>query len=370
MRAKRIILTLIIAIPTITNAQEKADSILQQNQELIKFLSTSNVSTQIFLGYQYLDKGTTSSNEFTVKRGYITFKKDLNKYLSGRITPDLTVDKEGDGLGDLEMRLKYCYIDFHTKGNFWIFTNPSFLAGEVFTPWLHFEEKINHYRIQGPQFLDVIKILSSADFGVTSTMLLGGEVNKDYQENVSKDYPGKYGSIAFGIYNGGGYHSIENNNNKTFQWRVSLRPFPSAITGLQFSYLGAYGKGNTVLNPTWNTQAGAISYQNRKVNLLGQAYTSVGNHSGSYADSLGNAYNSKGWSVFAEYLMIHNKISLFSRYDYSTIDAVSENINTEQFVFGIAYHIYKQNKVVVDYNKQKSNSTKINLFEVLFELAL
>jgi len=59
-----------------------------------------------------------------VKRGYITFQKKLYNYLSGRLTPDLTIDKESDGEGALEMRLKYCYIELKSNETWGIITEP------------------------------------------------------------------------------------------------------------------------------------------------------------------------------------------------------------------------------------------------------
>lgn len=246
------LLTAICAHSLFTKGQNTTDStIIKQNQKILQLLDNNKVSTQIFLGYRYYEEGNNHFNEFAVKRGYITFEKSLNKHLSGRITPDLTVDKEGDGEGDLEMRLKYCYVELKEEGNFGIFTNPRLLIGEVPTPWIEFEEKVNAYRVVVSQYLDDMKFFSSADFGVTTSVLVGGTIDDDYQKRVSNAYPGRYGSIAVGVFNGGGYHAIEKNNNKTLQWRLTMRPFPESVPGFQISYVGAHGKGNTNLHPTW-----------------------------------------------------------------------------------------------------------------------
>ncbi|HDP74648.1 MAG TPA: hypothetical protein ENN49_02030 [Bacteroidales bacterium] len=85
------------------------------------------------------------------------------------------------------------------------------------------------------KYLDDMKILTSADFGVTTSVLLGGKINEGYQKTVSNAYPGKFGSIAVGVFNGGGYHALEYNNYKTFQWRLTVRPLPERLPGFQFS---------------------------------------------------------------------------------------------------------------------------------------
>lgn len=352
------------------SGQTLADSIYQQNQKILKILESSSVSTQIFLGYRYFMEGNDHFNEFTVKRGYINFQKSLNKHLSGRITPDLTLDKEGDGEGDLEMRLKYCYMELKDDGNYWIFSSPKILVGEVFTPWIDFEEKINLYRVLGSQYLDKATIVSSADFGIVTTALIGGKLNETYQNQVSSAYPGKYGSIALGLYNGGGYHALERNNNKTIQWRLTFRPLPEILTGLQLTYAGAHGKGNTDVYPDWNFNAGAISYENRHITLTGQYFKGVGNHEGSFADSTGKAYDVEGYSAFAEVKFFKNKISLFGRYDYVWIDKITEKTKSRQEIIGIAYHIYGRNKIVLDYNRNTCADKCQGIIELMVELAL
>ncbi|MGE0077174.1 MAG: hypothetical protein AB7S48_04860 [Bacteroidales bacterium] len=365
--------TIIVLLSIISSniaGQTLADSIYQQNEKILKILQSSSVSTQIFLGFRYYEEGNDQFNEFTIKRGYITFQKSLNKHLSGRITPDLTVDKEGDGMGDLEMRLKYCYMELKDDNNYWIFSNPRVLVGEVFTPWIEFEEKINKYRVIGSHFLDKTTILSSADFGLITTALIGGTVDESYQKNVSSAYPGKYGSIAVGVFNGGGYHALENNNNKTVQWRLSVRPLPEMLTGFQLSYTGVVGKGNTELYPDWNMHAGIVSYEEKHFTVTGQGFVGKGNHIGDFADSTGKAYDVKGYSAFAELKLFKNKFSIFGRYDYLKTDKITAKIESTQEVIGVAYHIYGKNKVVFDFNRNTVDGESKGVVEVMLELAL
>jgi hypothetical protein len=369
---KGVMLSFMLILPYLLNAQAINDSVIyQQNQRILQLLENNKVSTQIFLGYRYFEEGNDNFNEFSVKRGYITFEKSLNKYLLGRITPDLTVDREGDGEGDLEMRLKYCYVELKDEGEFGIFTNPKLLVGEVPTPFIDFEEKVNAYRVVASQYLDDMKIFSSADFGVTTSVLFGGKVDSDYQKNVSNAYPGRFGSVAVGVFNGGGYHALEKNNNKTLQWRLTLRPMPERLPGLQFSYAGAYGKGNTNLYPDWDTHTGYLSYESRRIVFTGQVFSSLGNHEGSLADASGNSFMAKGWNTFMEIEFWHERLSLFGSYG---IMSYSDNtgVKTEKTreIIGLAYHIYKKNKLVFDFNRGVTNGTCKGVVEVMFELAL
>jgi len=75
------------------------------------------------------------------------------------------------------------------------------------------------------------------------------------------DYPGRYGSFSLGIYNGGGYHAKEKNQNKVLEGRLTLRPLPAALPGLQLSYFGLVGKGNQAAEPHWNAHLGMVSYE-------------------------------------------------------------------------------------------------------------
>ncbi len=352
------------------SGQTLADSIYQQNQKILKILESSSVSTQIFLGYRYFMEGNDNFNEFTVKRGYINFQKSLNKYLSGRITPDLTLDKEGDGKGDLEMRLKYCYMELKDDKSYWIFSSPKFLIGQVFSPWLDFEEKVNIYRVAGTHFLDKDTLMSSADFGLVSTMLLGGKIDEDYQKRVSNSYPGKYGSIALGVFNGGGYNALENNNNKTFQWRLTLRPLPNNLPGLQLSYTGVLGKGNTELYPDWNLHSSILTYESYYFTLSGQYVNSIGNYKGNYADNNGKSYETNGYSAFCDIKLFKKKISLFGRFDYRETDKQSSIVKSRQEAIGVAYHIYGKSKVVLDLSQNTYDDKTLGVIELMVELAL
>lgn len=72
--------------------------------------------------------------------------------------------------------------------------------GVVHRPWIDFDQKINDYRLQESMFLDQNGIVGSADYGVTFSSLLGGEIDEEYQEEVQSSYPGRYGNLSLGVY--------------------------------------------------------------------------------------------------------------------------------------------------------------------------
>lgn len=367
-----LLIIVFISVNDIAFTQTKTDSILLVQKNIEKLLINNQVSAQLFLGYRYYNNIGDDFNEFAIKRGYITFQKSLNKYLSGRITPDITIDHEGDGEGDVEMRLKYIFAQFSNPNMQGFITEPSVLVGQVYTPFIEFEEKINRYRVVSSHFLNRTNQVSAADFGITFTSLLGGKMDDDYQKRINKSHAGKYGSFALGLYNGGGYHSIEKNNNKTFQWRLSLRPLPNHLPGFQATFTGALGKGNVEESPDWNLYAGFLSYEHEHFAVTGQYFNAKGDHTGELTSASLIPLDNHGYSIFSEIKLFKKKASVFGIWDYTQI-LDSETISTTRYIFGVAYHIQGRTKLVVDYNLRDNSSNHPNpdqgIFEIMLELA-
>ena len=313
------------------------------------------ISGQWFLSYINGKIDGENVNLFTVARGYINVNVQLNDNFSGRITPDISIDQEGDGAGDLEMRLKYAYLRWHLP-NLWIFSKPFFEMGLVHLPWTNFEESINNYRVQGTMFLHRNGIVGSADFGITFITLLGGEMDDAYKKNINKSYPGRYGSIAVGVYNGGGYHAFERNTNKPVQGRLSLRPFPDSFPGFQISYHGIYGKGNRAAAPDWTVNMGYLSYENEYMVATGSYYNGVGNAAGSAVDSLDNALVQYGYSGYVEFKLPTSRLSLINRYDYFVQEEYGQKVKQNRYIVGIAYRFYGASKFLLDYDHNKGRN--------------
>lgn len=326
----------------------------QKNEDNTPDLDTSvKISGQWFMAY-HADIPNRGDNAVGLKRGYLTFKKRFNETFSIRYTQDITLDKEGDDAGNVELRFKYCYLKMDLP-EFIFFKEPWVEVGLVHQPWIEFEQKINTYRVQGQMFLERHKVTSSADFGVNVVALLGGKLDDEARKKVDSSLPGKYGSVSFGVYNGGGYHAIEVNNNKTIEGRLTLRPLPGFMPGLQFSYGFATGQGNDTLNSKFNYNALMISHETAKTTFTAQYYRGFGFHGG------GTGYN-EGWSLFAELCVPFTPLTLFGRYDHFTEDyptimfddtngtiLVPEDFsNTRVFIAGIAWKFYKNNRLLFD----------------------
>ncbi len=343
-----------------------SDSIVIINKE-----PSFSFSGQWFLAYQYGISNGKEQNAFNMRRGYINLKKEIVRGITGRITPDITVDNEGDGRGDLELRFKYCYLK-KSVPDFTFFTNPYFELGLVHRPWLDFEEHINYYRLEGTMFLERNGIFNSADLGATFATLLGGEIDESYQKKINRKYPGRYGSLAFGVYNGGGYHQIEENNNKTFESRLTIRPLPAYLPGFQLSYQSIAGKGNTTEAPNWNLNAGFLSYEHQYFVLTAQQFFGKGNFSGTAIDTItGKAVKNQGHSFFGEIKIPNLNLSLIGRYDYY-IQGPAKSFRNQNYITGIAYHFARECKVLLNYDhqqlKQYQNIQREKYYELILEV--
>ena len=309
---------------------------------------------------------TTQYSAFVLKRGYIDIQKDITPYFSARITPDITLDSTGD----TKVRIKYLYANFHWKGND-IFTKPYVEVGQAHMPWLDYEESINLYRMQDPMFLERNGAYNSADVGVMFGTDFGGQMPDDYKKNVSSHYAGKYGSMQVGLYNGAGYHAAEKNNNKVLMYRVSVRPVPSVLPGLQLSYFGINGKPNVtepkpgpgVIYPDWRLNQWMVSYQHQYFTLTGQWADGKNNQGGSavwtYGPHKGDSLPWKGYSYFGELRLPFEgsqagKWSLIARYDHMDPNDDESDSSTKKDIqkrtlFGAAWQFAKGNYFLLDY---------------------
>lgn len=348
MKSKHFILIFLLSISSLLFAQEN-----EQQNKLNALIDNTRISGQWFLAHEY--NITEDINQFKLKRGYFTFKTRLNDKFSVRYTQDITLDEEGEDAGNVEMRLKYLYIamDPFDKGFFDHFQAE---FGLIHRPWLDYEQSINPYRVQGRMFAERYHMLNSADFGIAFSGLIGGKMDKEYQKNIDKKHPGRYGSYAFGVYNGPGYHAAEVNNNKTVEGRLSLRPMPDLTPGLQFTYAFIYGNANIPDNKAkFNMNVFFVSQQSKYLTLTGQYLWGTGNSSGSlYIPAEKDSYDNEGFSFFGELKIPNTSFAIFGRYDdfvnYYEFPQLTSELEYETAIAGLAYRFLK-NKIILDYNQ-------------------
>lgn len=336
-----------------TGKEENTSSdLLSDLTEDIKF------SGSWFIAYQDRRIRNERTNLFTLKRGQLGLTKKFNKHISARITQETSIDQEGDGAGDAEFIMKYAFIQYNFN-NFIFFTNSFIEFGVVHRPWVEYEQSINNYRVQGKMFLERESFLASADYGITVFSLLGGEINDEYRKNVNDKFPGKYGSVSFGIYNGGGYDAFKFNKHMFIEGKLSLRLFPELIPGFQVSGIGGYGKGNTAKAPGLSIAAVFVSYENKFITFTSQYYSGEGNKNGTDIDSTGNSIKQHGFSLFGEYKIPEINLSLFARYDKLDANNLT-NLYSKTYIAGIAYHFLGDNKILIDFEREDFNDNNLS----------
>ncbi|HKO56918.1 MAG TPA: hypothetical protein VJ276_13670 [Thermoanaerobaculia bacterium] len=149
-------------------------------------------------------------SSFNVQRAYINATGTLNKYISWRITPDVARETGTTSSlsGSQEFRLKFAWAQLNLDE--WATPGSWVRFGVVTTPFVDYEEQIYRYRFQGAVFIDREGFQSAADAGVTARY----------------NFRGDYGDVAAGIYNGETYARNEQNDQKSMQVRLSIRPLP------------------------------------------------------------------------------------------------------------------------------------------------
>lgn len=216
------------------------------------------IGATIFTDYTYTSEptitdaagNTVKPRGFNVGRAYINVTGNISHLFSFRITPDITRESgTGSSLqGSLDYRLKYAYGQLNldtwmTKGS-WV------RLGEQQTPWVDFAESVYRYRFQGTVFADREGLLSSSDFG------LSGRYN----------FPGNYGDVHVGLYNGETYTKPEANDQQAIQIRGTLRPVPLGGIWSGLRVTGFYDADDPVAGGTRDRLVGALTFEHRYVN--------------------------------------------------------------------------------------------------------
>lgn len=323
-----------------------------------------------FLSYEHDVFDDSYSNEFAIKRGYITFRRQISDRVEIRFTQDVTIDQQGDGMGDIELRLKYALVKY-SLDDIGFLSSPNIEAGVVHRPWINFEQDVNDYRSQKSMFLDQNNILSSADYGMQFAAGFGPELPEEKQKGLGST-PGRWGSIALGIYNGGGYSELEFNNNKLLEASASVRPLPDRLPGLQGTLFGTYGKGNIPESPDFSMAGAAITYESPRFNTVLQGFQGTGDGSGRFTNpETFEAYDLEGWSAFTEIQPLRIPLNVTLRYD----ELYNRDLNqrsVQQWIAGLAYVFSNRSKLILDVSRNEQNTvfddTEFTRFEVVAEV--
>ncbi|MFO8174499.1 MAG: hypothetical protein R6T96_09470 [Longimicrobiales bacterium] len=314
------------------------------------------MSGLFYLSYEAGEAGGEDRSRFFVNRAYLTARVNVLPNLSARLTLDPSQDMEGDGRGDMEVRIKYAHAKY-AFGDIGKLTDVEMEGGIAHMVWLDFEEHINLYRMRDPMFMERSGMFNSADFGVTLTAGLGEDLPENFRENVTSSYAQRYGSAAVGLYNGGGYHGDERNTDKVLQGRLTLRPLPDALPGFQISGLGIMGKGNVAGSdeeiPDWEVFNLFLSYQHARGALTAQFATGEGNQKGTWTelDDPDEATAFDGFSFFGEH-RLGSGWRVIAGFDRMNRTPGSADLSFNRVHGGIGYDLGRQNILLLDLDRR------------------
>ncbi len=333
------------------------ESFAQKNNE-------ASIYGTYFLALQNGKDAGTKYRTFSINRGYVAINKSINSFISS----DVVYDTRSKADGEMDINLEFIFATFHLK-DFGVITKPNIRVGVLHPVWFDFEESINKYRMQGTMVMDRAGIFGGSDYGLCFLGSFGGELDEDYKKQVNGKYPGKYGGFHIGLFNGGGQHAKDNNTNKVFQSRITLRPLPDTLPGLRVSTLGIFGQGNVedVISeaPKWDAMNLMLTYETRYITFSGQTFKGKGNRTGTWVNSNLEAWENSGDSACLELKSnwaVDEKMKnlrFFGRFDHFDPDTDSVDNEYDLYIFGAGYDFGNGNVLVLDY--EKLNNVNINL---------
>jgi len=188
---------------------------------------------KLYSDYQVDLSDEDHGNAFHISRTYLGMKLKVTPWLAARVTYDVTTADDLAAAGDyavvdegihvedsklqgsLVARLKYAYVDLGISP-----IDAHLRAGVVHTPWIDWVEHIEGTRFLRKVMWEQEYHYPSADLGLA---LVG--------------HAGDHVAYHVGLYNGEGYHGVEETGFKDLIGRVSVRPAPHSdlLQGLQVS---------------------------------------------------------------------------------------------------------------------------------------
>ncbi len=327
---------------------EKLESKYEKATPVFAKTSKIKFSGQHYLGFvSNHPSNQPATNNFEMRRNYLQVKAylfdDPKSYM--RVTLDETT-----GNGDNRIRIKYAYLYLN---NVLPFTGVEF--GQAHRPWLDYEEHQGWYHraidktfTESKQSAD---LTNSADMGV----------------NFKTKTP--YFTSEIGLFNGEGYHDVENGKGLSLEWRLTAaflgngnkKRHARKSTYFDASFWGQYNVKNTKNNNETYKLYGFHAVYNQPSFLISAQYNIADNDNNIITNPVKNRlhHNGKGYSVNADYRFGEDyQFDVFARYDHWTAEDpanVLPDADMDHYLYGLAW---EQNKNVTWYLNGKHYNPK------------
>lgn len=318
-------------------------------------------SAQVYVGYKYSDYDAPSGtkmdadSKFELRRGYFQVKAylldDPKSYF--RVTYDLHNDN-----GSMAVRAKYAYLYLNE-----VVPSTGLEIGLAHRPWHDYEEH------NGWFYRSISKVLIETK--------RAGDLSNSADYGVMAKTRTKYFDSDIGIFNGEGYHSNQNSNGMSLEWRLtghllgtSSHHHPEKHTYADVSFFGQLNQKHRHIQVGNTTK-----YVDKDMNFYGvhavynmPSFLVAAQYVDSKVDKVdgkADAKSGKGWSVNTEARFGAKKeFKGFARYDLWTPEANSgaKEYDKKSYIIGAAWKMNKNvewvvNATVKDYDKQL-NTTK------------
>jgi len=339
--------TTAIAKKEVTNEETAAHvekfakaSVVKSKVPLLKF------SGKHYLGFVSSEDGNGErGNRFETRRNYFQVKgylgEDSKDYF--RITLDTFQNTKGDDkdLGSWEVRLKYAYLYLD---NVLPFTGVE--IGQVHRPWIDHEEHGGwNYRSISKVFVEAHEgahLTNSADLGVNF---------KTKTEHFSSE---------LGLFNGEGYHGIEDGEGLSAEWRLTghilgggTHKRKKSSTYADVSFLGQWNANSNKSGADGEdlNWYGLHAVYNQPEFLLAAQYIATEDAASKYA---GSGYSVNGELRLGELADELNYVGIIGRYDYFDMDDNSGD--KKRTIAGITYKYNKYVEFIANYLGEKGSA--------------
>jgi hypothetical protein len=261
------------------------------------------------------DGNEVTFSAFQIGRSYINVMGNITRNVSFRITPDVARETGvGSALnGSYTFRLKFAYLEWNLDKHL----PPGSFArfGMQQNPYHEMFDALYRYRFQGTLFVEREGYIASADAGAV----------------FRYSFPGNYGDVQTGFFNGENFSRFEVNDQKSFRTRGTVRPLPSHATLRGLRFTGYYDKDAYVKNADRTRAMFTGSFEHRYVNGAFEYLATRDQTSAARTPVDGRA-----WSVFVTPRTTIGWEGLI-RFDHTVPDKAIKSQVRERAIAGVAY---------------------------------